>query len=61
MGGTTPFSSILSGMMPLIRQKINEVDEKQLQTLCNVMAQAFEKVSDPSITEAEFTEWMNSE
>lgn len=61
MGSGSPFSSILSGMMPLIRQKMNEVDEKQLQTLCNVMAQAFEKVSDPNVSEEEFSEWMKSE
>lgn len=49
---------MLMGMMPLIRSKLDEVDEKTLATLANVMAQAFEKVSDPAVSEAEFQEWL---
>lgn len=51
-------SAMLMGMMPLIRSKVDEVDEKTIATLCNVMAQAFEKVSDSSVSEAEFKEWL---
>lgn len=58
MGGDSPMSAMLMGMMPLIRSKINEVDEKTIQTLSNVMAQAFEKVSDEKVTEEEFAEWL---
>lgn len=54
----TPITSILSGMMPLIRSKVNEVDEKTLQNVSNVLAQAFEKVSDPSVSESDFAEWL---
>jgi hypothetical protein len=61
MGSGSPFGPILIGMMPLIRQKIGEVDEKQLATLCNIMAQAFEKVSDSNVSEDEFSEWMKSD
>jgi hypothetical protein len=49
---------IFMGMMPLIRSKVNEVDEKTLQQLSNIMAQAFEKVSDPNVSESEFSEWL---
>lgn len=58
MGGDSPMSAMLSGMMPLIRSKINEVDERTLSTLSNVMAQAFEKVSDPKVSESDFEEWL---
>ena len=58
MGGDSPMSAMLMGMMPLIRSKINDVDEQTIQTLSNVMAQAFEKVSDSNVTEAEFAEWL---
>lgn len=51
-------AGMLMGMMPLIRSKIDEVDEKTLATLANIMAQAFEKVSDPSVSETEFEEWL---
>lgn len=51
-------SAMLMGMMPYIRTKIDEVDEKTLSHLANVMAQAFEKVSDSSVSEAEFAEWL---
>lgn len=56
-----PLTSILAGMMPLIRSKMNEVDEKTLQTIANIMAQAFEKVSDPDISESEFAVWLKFE
>ena len=59
--GSDGFSGILSGMMPLIRSKVNEVDEKTLQQISNIMAQAFEKVSDPTISEANFSEWLKFE
>lgn len=58
MGGNSPMAGMLMGMMPLIRSKIDEVDEKTLATLANIMAQAFEKVSDPSVSETEFEEWL---
>ena len=58
MGSGSPMSGMLMGMMPLIRSKLAEVDEKSLSTLANVMAQAFEKVSDPAVTEKEFEEWL---
>jgi len=56
--GSDGFSSILSGMMPLIRSKVNEVNETQLQQISNIMAQAFEKVSDPNVSESDFAEWL---
>lgn len=56
--GDGPMISMMLGMMPLIRSKVNEVDEKTLQQLCNLMAQAFEKVSDPNVSESEFSEWL---
>jgi hypothetical protein len=56
--GSDGISGIMTGMMPLIRSKVNEVDEKTLQQISNIMAQAFEKVSDPNVSEAEFTEWL---
>lgn len=58
MGGDNPMSAMLMGMMPLIRSKVNDVDEKTIQQLANVMAQAFEKVSSPDVSEAEFREWL---
>lgn len=58
MGSGSPMAGMLMGMMPLIRSKLDEVDEKSLSTLANVMAQAFEKVSDSAITEKEFEEWL---
>lgn len=57
MGGSG-MAAMLMGMMPLIRSKLDEVDEKTLETLANVMAQAFEKVSDPNVSEADFQEWL---
>jgi hypothetical protein len=45
-------------MMPLIRTKLDEVEPESLATLSNMMAQAFEKVSDPTVTEASFNEWL---
>lgn len=51
-------SAMLSGMMPLFRMKLGEIDEHQLETLANVLAQAFEKVSDPTVSESEFKEWL---
>ena len=59
--GSDGFGSILKGMMPLIRSKVREVDEPILQNLCNIMAQAFEKVSDPNVSEADFSEWLKFE
>ena len=56
--GEGPMVSMMLGMMPLIRSKINDVDEKTLQQLSNIMAQAFEKVSDPSVSESDFAEWL---
>lgn len=58
MGGDSPMSAMLMGMMPLIRSKVNEVDEKNLKQLANIMAQAFEKVSDDDVTESDFSEWL---
>jgi hypothetical protein len=58
MGGDSPMSAMLMGMMPLIRSKVNEVDDKTLRQLCTIMAQAFEKVSDESVTEDDFAEWL---
>lgn len=58
MGDGSPMSAMLMGMMPLIRSKVNEVDETTMKTLSNVMAQAFDKVSDDSVTEQEFAEWL---
>ena len=49
---------MLVGMMPLIRSKINEVDPTILKQLSNIMAQAFEKVSDDSVAESDFAEWL---
>jgi hypothetical protein len=60
-GGANPMSAMLMGMMPYIRTKIDEIDEKTLSHLANVMAQAFEKVSDPAVSESEFTEWLKLE
>jgi len=60
MGGDG-MGAILKGMMPLIRSKVNEVEEPTLQNLCNIMAQAFEKVSDPNVSEADFAEWLKFE
>jgi len=54
----SPMSSILAGMMPLIRSKVNEVDEHTLQNVSNILAQAFEKVSDPNVSESDFSEWL---
>jgi len=59
--GDGPMVSMMLGMMPLIRSKVNEVDPQTLQQLCNIMAQAFEKVSDPTVSEAEFNEWLKFE
>ena len=58
MGGDNPMSAMLMGMMPLIRSKVVDVDESTIQNLSNVMAQAFEKVSDPNVTEDDFAEWL---
>ena len=58
MGNGNPMGAMLSGMMPYVRTKLDEVDEKTLSTLANVMAQAFEKVSDSSVSESEFQEWL---
>ena len=57
MGGDS-FATILKGMMPLIRSKVAEVDGKTIETISNIMAQAFEKVSDPKVSEADFREWL---
>lgn len=57
MGGDS-FSGILMGMMPLVRSKVNEVEEVQLQQIANIMAQAFDKVSDPKVSESDFAEWL---
>jgi hypothetical protein len=54
----SPMSSILAGMMPLIRSKVNDVDEHTLQNVSNILAQAFEKVSDPNVSESDFSEWL---
>jgi len=54
----SPISSILAGMMPLIRSKVDDVDETTLKNVSNVLAQAFEKVSDPSVSESDFAEWL---
>jgi hypothetical protein len=54
----SPISSILAGMMPLIRTKVNDIDETSLQNVSNILAQAFEKVSDPKVSEADFSEWL---
>jgi hypothetical protein len=51
-------TAMLMGMMPLIRTKLDEVEPESLATLSNMMAQAFEKVSDPTVTEASFNEWL---
>lgn len=51
-------SAMLMGMMPLIRSKVNEVDDKNLKQLCTIMAQAFEKVSDENVSEEDFAEWL---
>lgn len=51
-------SAMLMGMMPLIRSKVTEVDEKNMKQLANIMAQAFEKVSDDGVSEADFSEWL---
>jgi len=59
--GNDGMGSIIKGMMPLIRSKVNNVDEKTLQQITNLMAQAFEKVSDPNVSEADFTEWLKFE
>lgn len=59
--GDGPMVSMMLGMMPLIRSKVNEVDPQTLQQLCNIMAQAFEKVSDPNVSEADFSEWLKFE
>lgn len=59
--GDGPMVSMMLGMMPLIRSKVNEVDEKTLQNLCSIMAQAFDKVSDPNVSESDFAEWLKFE
>jgi len=59
--GDGPMVSMMLGMMPLIRSKVNEVDPKTLEQLCNLMAQAFEKVSDPTVSESDFSEWLKFE
>lgn len=51
-------SAMLMGMMPLIRSKIGDVDDKTIKQLCTVMAQAFDKVSDETVSESEFAEWL---
>lgn len=61
MGNNSPISMMFVGMMPLIRTKLNEIDEKTLQNISNVMAQAFEKVSDPEVSESDFAEWLKFE
>jgi hypothetical protein len=58
MGRDNPMSGMLLGMMPLIRSKVNDIDAPTLERLCNIMAQAFEKVSDPNVSESEFQEWL---
>jgi len=59
--GDGPMVSMMLGMMPLIRSKVNEVDEKTLENLCSIMAQAFDKVSDPKVSESDFSEWLKFE
>lgn len=61
MGNGNPMGAMLLGMMPYIRTKLDEVDEKSLSTLANLMAQAFEKVSDSSVSESEFEQWLKFE
>ena len=58
MGGDSPMSAMLMGMMPLIRSKVNEVEPATLKQLSNIMAQAFDKVSDDSVSESDFAEWL---
>lgn len=58
MGDGSPMSAMLMGMMPLVRSKLNEVDSATLKQLSNVMAQAFDKVSDDSVSEQDFAEWL---
>jgi len=58
MGNDNPMSAMFTGMMPLIRTKLGDIDEHQLETLANVLAQAFEKVSDPAVSVSEFKEWL---
>jgi len=61
MGHDNPMAGMLMGMMPLIRSKVNDVEPKVLENLCNIMAQAFEKVSDPTVSEKDFEEWLKFE
>lgn len=56
--GDGPLTAMFGAMMPLIRTKLAQADEKSLATLSNIMAQAFEKVSDNSVSESEFVEWL---
>lgn len=58
MGGDNPMSAMLMGMMPLIRSKIGDVDDKTIKQLSTVMAQAFDKVSDDQVSESDFAEWL---
>jgi len=61
MGKDTPVMAMFAGMMPYIRTKLDEVDESSLASLANIMAQAFEKVSDPQVSESDFQEWLKFE
>lgn len=58
MGSDSPMSAMLRGMMPLVRSKINEVEDKNLKQLATIMAQAFDKVSDDAVSESDFAEWL---
>jgi len=58
MGNDGPMVGMMLGMMPLIRSKVNDVEPKTLEQLCSIMAQAFDKVSDPKISESDFAEWL---
>lgn len=58
MGNGNPMGAMLLGMMPYIRTKLDEVDENTLSTIANLMAQAFEKVSDNKVSESEFELWL---
>jgi len=61
MGGSGPMAGMFLGFMPLIRQKLGEVDEETLVQLTSIMSEAFKRVGDSNISEKDFEDWLKFE
>lgn len=49
---------MLTGMMPLVETKIMEVSPENMEALAKIMAESFQRVSNPEYSVAEFDTWL---